>query len=91
MHRIEPTPEEHERLREYVREKLRASGIIDEYNCNPVNPDSLAANIVHDAWRQHDVYYYADYYIELAIKYPPPAIDRKHFSLKDFVKEKSSQ
>jgi len=92
MEKIEPfypghSPEEHERLRKYVQEKLQASGVIDDYNDNPLNPDSVAAHIVADAWQQHDRKYYADLGIEFAIKYPPSAINHNRFSLKAFIKE----
>jgi len=84
------SPESLELLRKYVQEKLLASGVIDEYHANPVNPDSVAAHIVADAWRQHDRHYYADMGIEQAIKYPPSAINEKRFSLRAFVKEVQS-
>jgi hypothetical protein len=84
---LDNTPEAHERLRQYVQERLRASGV-DEYHANPVNPDSVAAHIVADAWRQYDRKKYADMGIEQAIKYPPLTIDNKHFSLRSFIKER---
>jgi len=93
LEKIEPfypdhSPEEHEHLRKYVQEKLQASGVIDEYNANPVNSDSIAAYIVADAWRQYDRKYYADMGIEHAIKYPPAAINHNRFSLRAFIKDK---
>jgi len=84
---LDSTPEAHERLRQYVQARLRASGV-DEYHSNPVNPDSVAAHIVADAWRQYDRKKYADMGIEQAIKYPPLTIDNKHFSLRSFIKER---
>jgi len=76
-----------ERLRKYVQKRLLASGVIDEYNANAVNPDSLASHIVADAWRQFDRKKYADMGIEEAIKFPPSAINHNRFSLRAFVKE----
>jgi len=76
-----------EQLRKYVQERLLASGVIDDYNANPANPDSVAAHIVADAWRQYDRKYYADMGIEFAIKYPPSAISHNRFSLRAFIKE----
>jgi len=85
---LDHTPEAYERLRQYVQEKLLASGAIDEYHANPEIPDSIAAHIVADAWRQYDRKKYADMGIELAVKHPPSTIDDKHFSLRTFVKDK---
>jgi len=82
------SPDALERLKKYVQERLLASGVIDEYNANPVNPDSIAAHIVADAWRQHDRKYYADMGIEHALKYPPAAINHNRFSLRAFIKYK---
>jgi len=67
-----------------------ASGVIDKYNANPVNPDNVAAHIVADAWRQFDHKCYADLGIEFAIKYPPSAINHNRFSLRAFIKEGKS-
>jgi len=83
------SPEALEQLRKYVQERLLASGVIDDYNANPVNPDSVAAHIVADAWRQYDRKYYADLGIEFAIKYPPAAINHNRFSLRAFIKDKN--
>ena len=82
------TPEDHERLCQYVQERLLAAGI-DSYHANPAQPDSIAAHIVADSWRQFDRKKYADMGIEHAIKHPPSTIDQKHFSLRAFVKERS--
>jgi hypothetical protein len=68
-----------EKLRNYVRENLLKSRVI------PKNPESIAAHIVADAWRQCDTYYFADFYIQEAIKFPPEPITNKRFSLKAFV------
>jgi len=81
------SPDALEQLRKYVKERLLASGVIDDYNANPVNPDSVAAYIVADAWPQYDRKYYADMGIEQAIKYPPSAINHNRFSLRAFIKE----
>jgi len=85
---LDHTPEAFERLRQYVQERLLAGGI-DSYHANPVDPYSIAARIVADAWRQFDRKKYADMGIEHAIKHPPSTIDQKHFSLRAFVKERS--
>lgn len=79
------SPEAFERLRRYVQEKLLESKAIREEDTNPVNPESVAARIVGDAWRQPNPYYFADLGIEQAVKFPPPCIDSKHFSLKAWV------
>jgi len=82
------SPEAFERLRKYVEKKLLDSGVIPKHHTNPVDPESVAAHIIYDAWRQCDPYYYADLYIEEAIKFPPEPIDRRHFSLKAFTQLK---
>jgi len=82
---LDHTPEAFEKLRQYVQEKLLAGGI-DPYHANPVDPYSIAAHIVADAWRQFDRKKYADMGIEQAIKHPPATIDNKHFSLRSFIK-----
>jgi len=86
-YRVIPSPENFERLRKYVREKLLASGVIPEEEANPVNPYGIAAHIVANAWRQCDIKEYADMGIEFAIKYPPSAISHNRFSLRAFIKE----
>lgn len=72
-------------LEEYVKTKLESSGVIDKYSCNPVNPDSVAARIIGDAWRQPCAKYWADYEIECAIQNPPCPISKRRFSLKAFI------
>ena len=74
-----------EKLRNYVRENLLKSRVIPKEETNPENPESIAAHIVADAWRQCDTYYYADFYIQEAIRLPPEPITNKRFSLKAFV------
>lgn len=84
---LDSTSEAFERLRQYVQYRLRALGVIDEYHSNPLHPDSVAAHIVADAWRQYDRKKYADMGIEHAVKHPSATIDNKHFSLRTFIKE----
>jgi len=82
------SPEAFERLRAYVQKRLLDSGVIPQHHTNPVDPESIAAHIVYDSWRQCDTYYYADLYIKEAIKFPPDPIDKTHFSLKAFAQLK---
>ena len=56
-----------------------------------MNPNSVAAHIVAEAWRQYNRKFYADMNIVEAIKFPPPPIDSSHFSLKAFVKSKEEK
>jgi hypothetical protein len=86
--RIDASPEAFERLRLYVKERLLKSGVISKEEADPVNPNSVAAHIVAEAWRQYNRKFYADMNIVEAIKFPPPPIDSSHFSLKAFVKTK---
>jgi len=87
-YRVIHSPENFERLRKYVQERLLASGVIPEEEANPVNPYGIAAHIVADAWRQCDIKKYADMGIEAAIKFPPDPISHNRFSLKAFIKVK---
>jgi hypothetical protein len=88
---LEPnsSPEALEWLRSYVQRKLIEGGISPD-EADPLNPTSVAANIVADTWRQFDRKHYADMRIESAIKYPPEPINEKHFSLKAFAKLRKS-
>lgn len=81
-------------MRWYVQKKLEETGVIPEQECNPLNPYSLAANIISDAMRspssapegeQLPCILAADGYIEQAAKYPPEPITKKYFSLRAFV------
>lgn len=87
-YRSDYSPEAFDRLRSYVQKKLLDSGVIPEHEANPVDPYSLAARIVGDAWRQQDPYYFADLDIARAVRFPPDPIDRGHFSLKAYAKLK---
>jgi hypothetical protein len=80
------TPEDLEALREYVKQRMLAAGI-DEHEANPVNPNSAAAHIVAEAWRQPFQKETADGEIERCINYPPPP--RFEFSLKEYAKANS--
>ena len=89
------TIENWERLEKYVEERFLASGVIPEWHCNPKDPSSVAYRTVYLVWRNmprlvtlRDPQEIADFYIDLEIKYPPPLTDRKHFSLKEFVRER---
>ena len=84
------SPEAFEELRRYVQKKLLKSDVIPEHQANPVNPHSIAARIVANAWRQYDRKKYADFGIEQAIKFPPSPIDTQHFSLRAFISMKKS-
>jgi len=88
---LEPSssPEALDWLRSYVQRKLIEGGISPD-EADPLNPTSVAADIVGDAWRQFDRKGYADMRIEFAVKYPPEPINEKHFSLKAFVKLRKS-
>jgi hypothetical protein len=79
------TPEDYEALREYVQEQLKKAGI-DDWNANPINPRSIAANIVAEAWRQPRTKETADSYIEIFKQFPPSPINKNHFSLKAYLK-----
>jgi len=90
VNRLAITPEGHEWLRRYVQKKLLASGAIPEDEANPVNPYSIAAQIVYEAWRQFDSIQCANRLIDQAIKFPPSPISEKRFSLRAFIKDKAT-
>lgn len=85
-------------FRQYVQKKLLVSGVIPEYEANPVNPDSLATHIIHEACRQPDVDFldgrgmasinWAYYLIRQAIKFPPSPVSAKYFSLRAYTYSK---
>ena len=95
-------PENLERLRKYVENRLRTSGVIPEWHCNSQDPTSVASRIVYTVWREmprlmtiiqasvatapRSPKEFVDFYIDLEIKYPPPLTDQKHFSLKEYIK-----
>ena len=80
--------EEFDRLCRYVQKNLSDSGVIPAHHLSPWDSESVAAEIVHNAWRQpaeHRRYKTADSLIGFAIKCPPDAIDRHHFSLRAYI------
>jgi len=85
--RLKQSSEGFEWMRRYVQHKLERSGVIPKEEADSKNPFSVAAHIVHEAWRQPDTIKRADMLIELAIRFPPAPITAKRFSLKAFTKK----
>jgi len=86
----------HEWLQNYVYKKLHASGVFYEDDINPANPFGITSHIVMEATRCGTTDFgqgmpcikTADFLIEQAIRYPPPPINEKHFSLRAFAQLK---
>ena len=82
-----------DKMRRYVEQRLIESGVIHYEDANPENPESIAARIVSNAWRQtlHSLeaaYRYADVLIRAALIDPPDPITPKRFSLRAWLKQK---
>lgn len=85
---IKPTPENLSLLGKYVQQKLLEAKFPKD-EANPDNPHSRACHVVSDVWRQSnelsEIEKNLEFYLGLAIKFPPPPISSKRFSLEAFI------